>query len=117
MAYDIELSSGLHSQLADLPPRALGAIAVHLQRLAEAAEGWPPGDLRWGQLARPHDGGLVFYARDCCVRVVVDAPRRRVRVEALGRVQLGAALAGPTPTLHPASAAERDAALREPERT
>ena len=115
MAYDIELSSGLHSQLADLPPRVLGSIAMHLQRLAEAAESWPPDDLRWGQLARLHDGGLVFYARDCCVRVVLDAPRRRVRVEALGRVQLSAPPAAAA--LRVRAAAERDAALREPERT
>lgn len=86
MSYAIHMHSALTSMLASLPSRARLSVQGRLARLAEAAEQWPAGDPRWGQLARQQGGELLFYAEGCCVRLGLEPERRRLVVREMGRV-------------------------------
>ncbi|NMO16225.1 hypothetical protein HPC49_32535 [Pyxidicoccus fallax] len=86
MSYAIHMHSALTSMMESLPSRARLSVQGRLARLAEAAEQWPAGDLRWGQLARQQGEELLFYAEGCCVRLGLEPERRRLVVRELGRV-------------------------------
>lgn len=86
MTYAIHMHSALSDLMQSLPSRARLSVQGRLARLAEAAEHWPVGDPRWGQLARPQEDGLLFYAESCCVRLEVEPERRRLVVREMGRV-------------------------------
>lgn len=95
----------MHSALSDLmqslPWRARLSVQGRLARLAEAAERWPVGDPRWGQLARPRGDGLLFYAEGCCVRLEVQPERRRLVVREMGRVLVRLPCSGDGPATLP----------------
>jgi hypothetical protein len=86
----------------DMPRSALEYVAMdHRVRLAEAAERWPVGDPRWGQLARPQGDGLLFYAEGCCVRLEAQPERRRLVVREMGRVLVRLPCSGDGPATLP----------------
>jgi len=86
MAYDIDLPPSLASMMDLLPPRTRRQLCLRLARIAEAAEHWPVGDLRWEQLARRDGCELRLYVEGCCVRVQLQPAFRRIRVCEIGRV-------------------------------
>jgi hypothetical protein len=86
MSYAIHMHSALTSLMESLPSRARVSVQLRLARLAEAAELWPAGDPRWGQLARQEGEELLFYADSCCVRLGLEPERRRLVVREMGRV-------------------------------
>ncbi len=86
MSYAIHMHSALTDLMESLPCRARVSVHLRLARLAEAAEQWPVGDPRWGQLARLQGEELLFYAEGCCVRLALEPGRRRLVVRELGRV-------------------------------
>ena len=86
MSYAIHMHSALTSMLSSLPSRARLSVQGRLARLADAAEEWPAGDPRWGQLARQQGEELLFYAEGCCVRLGLEPERRRLVVREMGRV-------------------------------
>lgn len=86
MAFDIDLPPSLASMMDLLPLRARCQLSIRLARIADAAEHWPVGDLRWEQLARREGSALRLYVEGCCVRVRLQPTLRCIRVCELGRV-------------------------------
>jgi hypothetical protein len=86
MAFDIDLPPSLASMLETLPLRTRCQVCIRLARIAEAAEHWPLGDLRWEQLARREDSELRLYVEGCVVRVLLQPAFERISVREIGRV-------------------------------
>ena len=86
MAFDIDLPPTLASMMEMLPLRARCQLCIRLARIAEAAEHWPVGDLRWEQLARRDGADLRLYVEGCVVRVQLQPAFERICVREIGRV-------------------------------
>lgn len=86
MPFDIDLPSPLASMMDLLPLRARCQLCIRLARIADAAEHWPVGDLRWEQLARRDGSELRLYVEGCCVRVQLQPASQRIVVREIARV-------------------------------
>jgi hypothetical protein len=86
MAFDIDLPSPLASMLETLPLRTRCQVCIRLARIADLAELWPVGDLRWEQLARRDGAELRLYVEGCVVRVSLQPALERISVREIGRV-------------------------------
>jgi hypothetical protein len=86
MPFDLDISSPVASLMEDLPSRTRGLLFMRLAHLAEAAEVWPEGDLRWEQLAHRDGADLVLYVDGCCLRLQLQPEQRQLWVHEMGRV-------------------------------
>jgi hypothetical protein len=86
MPFDLDIPSPLASMMELLPLRTRCQLCIRLARIADLAEHWPVGDLRWEQLARRDGAELRLYVEGCCVRVLLQPALERISVREIGRV-------------------------------
>jgi hypothetical protein len=86
MPFDIDIAPSVASLLEVLSPRTRRTAYMRLGQVADAAERWPQGDLRWEQLAHREGADLYLYVEGCCLRLQLQPLVRRLVVRELGRV-------------------------------